>query len=114
MYKKNLKYKMRNDCNLNLNQCKDIWVEIQSKKLNLTLTTIHRHPTSDLQALLYKLEESLVKLENSNYIIIGDININLLKSSCSKVKNYSDMLIFVRCLSLINSPTRFCSKCVPS
>ena len=38
---------------------------------------------SDLQAFRYKLEENLVKLENnkSNYIINGDININLLKSS---------------------------------
>ena len=40
--------------------------------------------------------------------------INLLKSSCSKVKNYGDMLISVVCQSLINSPTRFCNKCIPS
>ena len=114
--KDTLKYKIRNDFNLNLNQCKYIWIEFQSKKLNLTLSTIYRHPNSDLQAFQYKLKENSVKLENSKsiYVINGDININLLKSSCSKVKNYSDMLISVGCQSLIYSPTRFCNKCVRS
>ena len=89
---------------------------ISIKKLDLILSTIYRHSNSDLQAFQCKLEENLVKLENSksNYIINGNINIKLLKFSCSKVKNYSDMIIFVICHFLIDSRTRFCDNCVPS
>ena len=117
MYLKDtVKYKVRNHFNLNLNQCEDIWIEFQSKKLNSTLSIVYRYPNSDLQAFQYNLDEKLVKLENSksNYTINRNININLLKSSCSKIKKHSDMLILVGCQSLINSPTRLFNKYVPS
>ena len=63
-----------------------------------------------------KLCETLIKLENDKlqYIISGDININLLKSNCAKVVNYKLMLDSIGCNSLIASPTRFFTNCTPS
>jgi len=96
-------------------QCEDLWIEFQSRKQSIILSTIYRHPNSDLLAFQDKLEETLIKLENtiSKYIINGDINVNLLKSNCAKVKNYSDMINSVGCHSLISSPTRLFSQLRP-
>ena len=91
-------------------------IEIKSKKRNIILSTIYRHPNSDVISFQNKLCETLTKLEDAklHYIINGDFNINLLKSNCAKVKNYQIMLDSVGCNSLIKSPTRFFTNCDPS
>jgi len=96
--------------------CEDLWIEFQSRKQSIILSTIYKHLNSDLLAFQDKLEETLIKSENtkSNYIINGDINVNLLKSNSAKVKNYNDMINSVRCHSLISSPITFFPNCAPS
>ena len=56
-----------------------------------------------------KLCENLNAIENRNlnYIVSGDININTLDKSISKIKNYINKLTSIGCKLLINSPTRF-------
>ena len=87
--KNSLKYRLRKDLNFLHPNCEDIWVEIESKKRNIIISTIYRHPNSDMTLFQNKLYETLIKLENDKlrYITSGDININLLKSNCAKVIN---------------------------
>jgi len=112
--KDTLKYKIRND--LSLIQCEDLWIEFQSRKQSIILLTIYRYPNSDLLPFQDKYEKTLIKLNNTkaDYIINGDINVNLLKSNCAKVMNYSDMINSIECHLLISSPTRFFPNCAPS
>ena len=53
--KNGLKYSIRNDLNLHLPYCKDIWMEIISTKQSLILCTIYRYPNSVLTNFQYKL-----------------------------------------------------------
>ena len=117
LYVKNgLKYSIRNDLNLHLPYCEDIWIEVKSTKQSLILSTIYRHPNSVVANFQDKLCDILLKLENNktSNVINGDFNINLLNTKNNKVKNYTNMLTSVGCNSLINSPTRYSSNCTPS
>ena len=114
--KNNVKYSLSNDLNLHLSNCEDTWIEICSKSKSIILSTIYRHPTSNITEFHKKLGDTLIILENStaNYIINGDVNINLLNPNNSKVKQYIDMLNSTGSCSLLTSPTRFFSNCTPS
>ena len=114
--KNNVKYSARNDVNLHLSNCEDTWIEIYSKTKSIILSTIYRYPTSNITEFHKKLRDTLIKLENSkaNYIINGDMNINLLNPNNWKVKQYIDMLNSIGSCSFLTSPTRFFSNCTPS
>ena len=92
--KNNEKYSLRNDLNLHLSNCEDMWIEIYSKLKSIILSTIYRHPTSNITEFHKKLRDTVIILENSkaNYIINGDINIYVLNPNNSKAKQYIDML----------------------
>ena len=102
-----LKYNIRNDLNLHLPYCEDIWIEVKSIKQSLILSTICRNPNSVVANFQDKVFDILLKLKNNktSYVINGNININLLNTKNNKVKNYTNMLTSVGCNSLINSPT---------
>ena len=104
--KNNVKYSLRNDLNLHLSNCEDIWIEIYSKSKSIILSTIYRHPISNITEFHKKLRDTLIILQNSktNYIINGDVNINLLNPNNFKVKQYIDMLSSIRSCSLLTSP----------
>ena len=114
--KNNVKYSLRNDLNLHLSNCKDIWIEIYFKTKSIILSTIYRHRTSNISEFHKKLRDTLIKLENSkaHYIINGDVNNNLLNPNNSKVKQYIDTLNSIGSCSLLTSTTRFFSNCPPS
>ena len=114
--KNSLKCKLRKDLNFLLPNCEDIWVEIESQKRNIIISTIYRHPNSDMMLFQNKLCKTLIKLGNDKLqcVISGDININLLKSNCAEVINYKLMLDSIGCNSLIASPTQFFTHCTPS
>ena len=42
--KGNLQYRIRNDLSLNVQHCEDLWIELKTKKENLILAVIYRHP----------------------------------------------------------------------
>jgi len=56
--KRTLTYTIRNDLNLHLSNCEDIWIEIQSTKQNMILSTIYRHPNPDIMTFQNKLCET--------------------------------------------------------
>ena len=60
-----------------------------------------------------RLCENLNNVENKklNYIVSGDININTLNKSISKIKNYINEVTSVECKLLINNPTKYPDNC---
>jgi hypothetical protein len=74
---------LRQDIKLLVDGCENLWVEIHTPKneKNIIIGIIYRHPHSNISAfkdaLSDKLEHSLN--ENKQLIIIGDINIDLIK-----------------------------------
>ena len=78
---------------------------------------IYRHPNYNFQEFQKCLTTTLLNFENAKceYIICGDININLLSSSSNKrVATYIETLLSNGCNSLINNPTRFSFNSKPS
>ena len=87
---------------LNLQHCKDLWLEVESEKSSIILGVIYRHPNQKLSLFQDKLCKNLSKLENNklNYTVNEDFNINTLAIKIPKVKNYANDLnsIDVKCL----------------
>ena len=83
-----LKFRLRDDLLLHLQDCKDLWLEIESKETNFIIAVIYRHPKQKLSLFNDKLCETLSLLENNkvNYIVCGDTNINLLVKKTSNKK----------------------------
>ena len=104
---------------LNLQDCEDLWLEVECNTSNLIVAVVYRHPKQDISPFHDKLCRNLNELENNNekYILSGDINIDTLSvqtTGASKIKNYVDDLISSGCKLLINIPTRFADNCKSS
>ena len=102
-------YSIRYDLSLNLKDCEDIWIQIDTAESRpILVSAIYRHPRTNLNKFQYALINTLEKIHkfNSKYYICGDININLLKYNQSNaIKHYVDLLNFYDCQNLINKPT---------
>ncbi len=111
-----LDYEIRNDLNLNLERCEDIWVNLKLKKKSkndktdeLVVGVIYRHPGSQIKEFENKICSIVNALNQSksNFVIVGDININSLKMNI--VQNITDYFINLQgagCLSLVDRATR--------
>ena len=86
--KDTIKFRLRNDLLLKLKHYEDLWLELECKGLTLTVAVVCRHPNQDMLSFQDKLGENLNNIENKklNYIVSGDININTLNKSISKIK----------------------------
>lgn len=80
-----VKYKRRDDLNLNVVDCESVWVELDRGSFSVTdkhtiIGSIYRSTSSSVSNFCSELERILhsISLENKNVIIMGDININLL------------------------------------
>ena len=119
-----IEYKIREDLCLNLDRCEDIWVEIQlgksgneinRKNINkLIVGVVYRHPGSQYKEFEARMCQnvSLINQNNSKVIILGDMNINLLKyNTVGCVSQYLNNLQGAGCLSYVNDkPTRFVKR----
>ena len=63
--KEALKFRLRNDLLLHLQDCEDLWLKIESKKSNFILALIYRHPKQKLSLFNVKLCENLNNLEST-------------------------------------------------
>ena len=63
-------------------------LELDCKGSNLIVAVVYRHSNQDMRSFQDKLSENLNNIENKklNYIVSGDININTLDKSISKIK----------------------------
>ena len=110
-----LKFRLRDDLLLHLQNCEDFWLEIESNETNFILAVINRHSKQKLSLFNDKLCETLSFLENNkvNYIVglCGDTNINLLAKNYPKIKNYVNDLKSIGSKLLIDISTRFFINC---
>ena len=114
--KGNMQYRIRNDLSLNVHHCEDLWIELETKKENLILAVIYRHPNKLLLPFQDKLCDTLTDLENSNlnYIVCGDINVKFFAKGNEKITDYMNNLAMIGCKMKINNHTRFGENCRPS
>ena len=119
-----IEYSIRDDLSLNLLTCEDIWLNVTVKANNtpnckkphyenLVVGVIYRHPDNKYSAFSESLSKSLHILnENkSNYVFIGDFNINAEKYSvASYATNFLNCTSSLGCNLFINKPTRVTKK----
>ena len=103
---KELNFNIIEDYSLNLDQCEDIWINLQINNKTLIICSIYRHPTNNFQNFQQKFLQTIETLnsQNKTFIISGDLNINLLSNS-KNVKNYNNEILSSGTLQLVKSPT---------
>ena len=111
-----IKCHSRNDLFLNLDKCEGLWLEIESKDSTFILAVIYRHPNQDLTSFHNNFYNQLKDLENKkiNYVVSGDLNINILAKNNPSVGSYVNNSTSIGCSSRINVPTRFADNCKSS
>ena len=89
-------YTVRNDLCLNVSHCEDLWVDIKLENNDkFTLGIVYRHPGHKYMSFCDKLCNNLnnLNLSKSKYMVVGDINIDLLKYNvASDVTSYVNSL----------------------
>ena len=112
-----LQYNIREDLAIDLEHCEEKWVEIivdTSKKQvkaakSIVIGIIYRHKENNTKSFQEKLSRNIYNLNqaNSSVLILGDININLLKYNlCNTITEYLNDVQSSGCVSFINQPTR--------
>ena len=112
--KKDINVCVKENINFNITGCENLLVEVEKKTgKKIIVGVIYRHPNYNFQEFQKCLTSTLLNFENAKceYIICGDININLLSS---RVATYIETLLSNGCNSLINNPTRFSFNSKPS
>ena len=115
--RKTIQYNVRDDLNLEVENCEDKWVEIvvdNSKKRHkgtksIVIGVVYRHPVSNYKYFQEKLSNTIYDLNQNNtqFMILGDMNINLMKYNlATPITNYLNDIQSAGCLSLIDQPTR--------
>nr|XP_039252461.1 uncharacterized protein LOC120329750 [Styela clava] len=97
------------DYQLNYPNSEDLWFEISLTNVfnNMSIGIIYKHPRSDIPEFTSIVENCMSKLSKKHFIIVGDLNINLLASNTNtQIASYSDMLTSYNAISLISKPTR--------
>ena len=92
-------------------QCESITLELNKHGKTLIICGIYRHPTRDYHKFSAFLEDRLQsffnKFVNFNCLILGDINVSLLKyGTDSDVTRFLDILLNYNFLPLSTLPTR--------
>ena len=89
-----------------------IWLKVRHQESTKTLVigTVYRHPKENVNRFVEDFSECLEKLTsvNSTFYILGDINININKSSLesSPAKKYTDAITSSGAVPIITLPTR--------
>ena len=101
----NVNYVVREDLNFIVNDCENLWIEINCQDKKTVLGVIYRHPRYNYSDFQSKFKETIFNLNRSNkpFIICGDFNIDLLKECNS---NYKDSIQALGCNQYIDLPTR--------
>ena len=99
--------------------CEPIWIEATNLLPNrrAVIGIVYRHPRPNISEFSSVLDKVLSKVcsENKTVFLIGDININLLKSpSNNAINNYHNMIKSNGMENFILSPTRISPHCTPS
>ena len=106
-----IKFLPRNNLDLRIDNCENLWVEIELSRgqKNIIVGLIYRHPNADISQFSDALSTTLDEISNENkqVIILGDINIDLIKYESNHIiSEYLDMLYSNFCFPVITQPTR--------
>ena len=114
-----LESKVRRDLSMNLEHCEDIWVEIYPHSRNshtkyhdgkkVIVGIVYRHPGSQYKRFCEKLCSTIDNINrcNENFVIMGDVNVNLLKYNIvGSVTDYLHSIEGAGCISFIDKATR--------
>ena len=103
-----VKYKLRSDLNHANSNFETCFVEIEGKNKNLVVGVVYRshtlidHFVRDIEPIFKKLAS-----EKNNFYILGDFNINLLKSEThGPTHEYLELIYSLSMLPTIYKPTR--------
>ena len=89
-----------------LYECVTIEIETAKGK-NTLLTCMYRAPGSNIESFLEYLDNLIQQVNNKNFFLVGDFNINLTHyETHSGTKNFMDTLFSYGIRPLINKPTR--------
>ena len=96
------------DCTINFAGCEDIWIKITCPITNsiFIIGTIYRHPITNVQNLLDRLNLMLMKLNDTSkhFFILGDKNINTSPQQISNSgSDYTNMLLSYGIASVIDN-----------
>ena len=114
---KMLNAKVRNDLNLASSdyRCEHLWLEFIFERRTYILCAIYRHPNQNIEKFYDLLEPSLSKIHKKRIscIVIGDINIDLLKCTTSTAtSSYINNIISSGFIPLSVLPTRVTEKSI--
>ena len=113
-----LDYDVNNDLRMNIENCEDLWFEISGgsstkhkeyTNTSLTIGVIYRHPNTPFRSFTHHLCRNiqLLNRKNKKFIIVGDINLNILKYNLVKnISDYVNKLKSSGCNIHCNLPTR--------
>ena len=99
--------KITRTCDCDRCQMEDIWVEIKTGNENFILSAIYRHPNGNVEHFTNDLKESFSKLKiKHTCIMVGDINIDLMKHDNNMTLDYFTTLSSYNFMPYISTPTR--------
>ena len=109
-----LKYKLRKDLNINIYETiESTFTEVATENgENIIVVVIYRPPNNKIETFENAMNQILSKLDKENKIcyLMGDFNIDLLKSeSCDFANNFTEQLFTSSFYPLITKPTRITS-----
>ena len=107
--KEEYNYSLLNNYNLHVNNCEDIWVNLEiGKTQNIIIGNIYRHPGYKFDKFEENLINTLHLLLNNNkkFIFGGDLNINL-KNNSPAISNFNQNILSLGCSQEIEVGTRF-------
>ena len=105
-----LPYRVREDVNSGDNEC--LWIEITRSKCKPTIICCaYRAPDADFAKFTTNLENGLlnIDLEKSDFVLLGDLNINMLPNLKNRSSDKQMLLNLIRIMDLnqlISKPTR--------
>ena len=104
----------RHDLNCSENGLYEMfWVDISSHSINSAKTTVgivYRHNKTSIPSFSTRIENIVSKLirENTNFYILGDFNMNLIKThDIYNILDFVNTMHSLNAVNLVNKPTRF-------
>ena len=98
-------------CNCSGCVVESVFLSLKTTNININLGCVYRHPNGNISHFNDSLSEYLSNSnQNDIFVLGGDINIDLLKTSKKSTQNYFDILQGNNYIPVISIPTRFSNK----
>lgn len=101
------KYRVEEE-DANLCECENLYLKVYSEnECVMNVIIIYRPPRSNIKDFNASLDNFLSETKEKNLVLLGDINIDLMKAETEQVsREYLNMLNSHGMISLVNKPTR--------